>query len=262
MPFPPAQRVFYNRNPLERVICQLRFPPILRIDANIPAEFQEQVRTKFPNFNENAEFRIELPQGSRLPAELVQQAVQATGMKNYEFSSDDGFWKINLTRTFVALTATNYRRWEEFREQLLIPLVAFTRIYEPAYFSRLGLRYINLIRRSSLGLEDAPWRDLLSSHVIGMLGTAETADSVIGLECTQQIRLAEDGGTARVMSKLVKANDSEELCFMVDSDLFNTVRTEFGNVEVVLNFLNTRSSRLMRWSITNRSHEAMEPQTL
>jgi len=48
MPFPDSKRAFYGKNPLEEVVCQLRFPPILRIEVETPAVFQDKVRQVFP----------------------------------------------------------------------------------------------------------------------------------------------------------------------------------------------------------------------
>jgi uncharacterized protein (TIGR04255 family) len=46
MTFPEdSPRVIYGRNPLEQVICQIRFPTILKIDTELPAAFQEQIRS-------------------------------------------------------------------------------------------------------------------------------------------------------------------------------------------------------------------------
>ena len=47
MPFPDAKRIIFRKNPLTEVVCQLRFPPILKIDAEVPANFQEAIRTEF-----------------------------------------------------------------------------------------------------------------------------------------------------------------------------------------------------------------------
>ena len=47
MAFPEVERVIYERNPLDEVICQLRFPAILKIDEP-PIAFQEQIRTRYP----------------------------------------------------------------------------------------------------------------------------------------------------------------------------------------------------------------------
>ena len=53
MPFPEtSQKIIYKKNPLDRVICQLRFPPILKIDTELPDKFQESIRNDFPEFQE------------------------------------------------------------------------------------------------------------------------------------------------------------------------------------------------------------------
>ena len=260
MPFPPVQRVLYNRNPLDQVVCQLRFAPILRIDAAIPADFQDRVRSSFPNFSEKAELRMAMPvMEEGLPAELLRQVVQSSAVKNYEFGSYDQLWKLNLTRTFIAITTRKYERWEEFRERFAQPLEAFTGIYNPGHFVRVGLRYTNIFNRSELGLSDVPWRDLLSPAIIGLMGSEETADSVNSFESTQQIQLHEQGGATRIVGKLLETKDGGEPRFMIDSDFFDGSRIETDAVMNKLNFLNSRSTRLIRWLIKDRLHRAMEP---
>ena len=54
MPFPEVRRVIYKKSPLDRVICQLKFPPVLRIDADMPVEFQDCIRREFPNYDEKS----------------------------------------------------------------------------------------------------------------------------------------------------------------------------------------------------------------
>ena len=55
MLFPPTQRVIYHENPLVEVVCQFRFPTILKIDAEIPVAFQEAVRSTFPDYTPTVE---------------------------------------------------------------------------------------------------------------------------------------------------------------------------------------------------------------
>ena len=50
MVYSNSPRVHYNKPQLAEVICQLRFPTILSIGANDPAEFQEAIRGMFPRF--------------------------------------------------------------------------------------------------------------------------------------------------------------------------------------------------------------------
>jgi hypothetical protein len=43
-PLKDYPRVIYKRNPIIGVVCELRFPPILRIAAEPPVAFQEWIR--------------------------------------------------------------------------------------------------------------------------------------------------------------------------------------------------------------------------
>ena len=42
------ERCVYQNNQLADVICQLRFPEILSISANLPAQFQDAIRDAYP----------------------------------------------------------------------------------------------------------------------------------------------------------------------------------------------------------------------
>lgn len=55
MLFPDYEPCMYENNQLLEVICQLRFPAILSINETLPAAFQEDIRSEFPQFSVNAE---------------------------------------------------------------------------------------------------------------------------------------------------------------------------------------------------------------
>lgn len=261
MPFPEATRVIYKKNPLDQVICQLRFPPILKIDAEIPANFQEKIRKDFPNLATTSLWKLEALQESKgqIPPEVLRQALQSSGNKNYEFSSEDGQWKLNLTNAFIALTTNKYERWEKFKEKLLIPWTALVEIYSPAYFSRVGLRYIDVIRRSVLGLNNMAWHELIEPHLLGMVGAQGIRDQVQTFEAKYEIRLSDGESIVRVITKFVEPAGSSEICFMIDSDFFINKRIEIDAAMDKLGYFNQRATRLIRWSITDLLHESMEP---
>jgi hypothetical protein len=50
-----VERVLYEKNPLESVICQVRFPTILRVDSEVPSDFQDRIRGRFPIFSESSD---------------------------------------------------------------------------------------------------------------------------------------------------------------------------------------------------------------
>ena len=85
------------------------------------------------------------------------QVERQAPITNYHFLSADGRWKLNLTKDFIALSTLGYSGWEDFALHLDKALAAFIQIYKPAYFQRVGLRYVNLFSRIRLGLEDVSW---------------------------------------------------------------------------------------------------------
>lgn len=264
MPFPEVQRVIYKKSPLDQVICQMRFPSILKIDTEIPAEFQDRIRKEFPNFSETSELKLEIPQTMRGqgPLDLLRSAQQTLGNKNYEFISEDNLWKVNLTRTFVALTSNKYERWEEFKNRLFGPLNALVEIYAPTYFSRIGLRYIDVIKRSRLGLTDTSWNELLQPYILGILGSPEAEEYVQNFENRYEIRLADQESLVTLNTRFVTHIDDGEICYMIDSDFYNTGKIAIKNAIEKLDYFNKRASRLLQWCITDRLHQAMEPQML
>ena len=175
MLFAPYERYQYARAPLVEVICQLRFPTILSIGAKEPAEFQEAIRKDFPQYAARQE---------QLPTKVVKKG-NATALEpqkpitNYNFISEDGRWKLNLTQGFIALSTLSYTRWEDFATRLDRPLAQFIQLYQPAFFERIGLRYVNAVSRQRLGLEGELWDDLIRSQYIGILGEPDVEESEI-----------------------------------------------------------------------------------
>lgn len=155
MLFSNRPRARYQNAPAHEVICQLRFPTILTINAAEPADFQEAIRAEFPQYARRQDVTPPKLTGLGGPNVQVQQQPPVT---NYHFLSADGAWKLNLTKDFIALSTLRYPGWEDFARQLDKPLAAFIKLYKPAYFQRVGLRYVNIFSRAKLGLEGTPWR--------------------------------------------------------------------------------------------------------
>lgn len=259
MPFPKTKRVKYGNKPLENVICQLRFPPILKIDAETPYKFQNEIRKEFPNYNEKVEMQQEINIG--IQNKIVNPMTKVSSNKNYEFISEDGKWKINLTRTFLSISTTDYSTWEQLLEKLKTPLKAFEDEYQPAFYSRIGLRYVDVFCRSKVGLEGCAWSELIATPFLGLMGS-EVAEYVNDMNNVYEIRCDDNQSMIRINTKLVKKIPTNEQCFMMDSDVFTTGKVTIENAVEKLNYLHDRSSRLVRFAITDKMHERMEPEEL
>lgn len=257
--FSQAERVQYAKPQLLEVICQLRFPAILSIGAKEPADFQELIRGEYPRYSRNVE---------TLPPKVVGQAgsmklEEQNPVTNYQFLSADGKWKVNLTNTFIALATPAYTTWEAFAQKLDEVLAHFIKVYQPAYFERIGLRYINAFSRKALGLEDTPFSELIQPCYLGLMGE-EDVDERAFTRVTQEAELNLAGGCRLKLHcgpGMVKRNNVEdkEVRFILDNDIFMSGKVEIRHSAGALNTVHTHADRIFRGAITSTLHEAMEP---
>jgi len=264
VPLPDFQRVIYGRQPLEVVICQVRFPAILKIDTELPAAFQEAIRATFPVLTEKSAAESALPPqiANSLPRQIAQElnALGALGGKKaYAFATTDDAWKVTLERDSLALTTTAYTEWPEFLGHLRTAIGALATTYDPAHFTRVGLRYRDLICRADLGLGDASWGELLQPHIAGALGT-EAIGSDITADYGQLVfELPELRGQVLLRHGFAEKEGTDEQCYVIDADYFSQERTEVTDVWGLLEGLHGQAGRLFRWCIQDRLHDALDP---
>lgn len=262
MPFPNIQRVIYDKNPLDNVICQFRYHPILLIDAEPPVKFQESIRNDYPLFEETMEgspeifnFNIQIPNPSFNPMSNI------VSTKNYCFSSEDNTWKVNLTRTFLTLSTSAYVQWEDFREKFFKLIDVLINAYKPSFYTRIGLRYIDIFSREKLKLEGADWGELIQPAFIGIL-SSDISKNVSGYHCEFEVDLSGENGKSRVVSQLIIHNETKERGFLLDSDFFIDEKVDLDAANEKLDFLHARSTRLLRYAIKDKLHQAMEPRNI
>lgn len=259
MPFPKVERVKYSKSPLDNVVCQLRFPPVLEIDFELPYKFQNAIRKQFPIYEEKVEMHQEINIG--LNGAMMDSMPRLSSNKNHEFISEDGLWRINLTRTFMSISTTKYDTWEDMLERLKNPLKALKEIYTPAFISRVGLRYVDIFCRTNMGLENVSWSELIQPYFLGMLSSG-VASSINEMNNVYEICCDDRASMIRIETGLVRKMDNNEQCFMMDSDVYTTEKVLLENVENKLNYLHDRASRLVRYAITDKMHNGMEPEKL
>jgi uncharacterized protein (TIGR04255 family) len=244
------------------VLCQLRFPEILAIEAKIPVDFQEAIRDEFPHYSVRRE--APLPKLTGMPGNL--QLEKQPQVNNYQFVSADGIWRVNLTSRYISLACNRYTRWEDFAAKLDKPLAAFIKIYRPALFERVGLRYLNFISRNALDLNGTPWRDLIESRYLGILADDDIQEAATA-RCTMDTELSIRGGCrAKIHAGpgLVKrpGKEDKEIKFIFDMDLFMTGNIALNLSAGALQTLHSQADAIFRGAITDTLHEAMEPQSI
>ena len=257
--FSNESRCLYQKNQLGEVICQLRFPEILTIETNIPAQFQETIRDDFPRYSVRKE--APAPKLAGVPGNLSLQNQPQSN--NYQFVSADGRWRVNLTSKFISLACSGYSCWEDFAAMLDKPLAAFIQIYRPAFFERVGLRYLNFISRRALGLEGTPFRDLIAPQYLGLLADEEIAEPNVG-RCSMDAELAIRGGCrAKIHAGpgMITRNGQQdkEVKFIFDQDLYMAGNIPVNHSAGALQTLHSQADSIFRGAILDPLHEAMDP---
>lgn len=239
-----GQRRSYGRQTCHEVICQLTYPSILTINRDEPVDFQEAVRTAFPRY---------------------ARTEDKNKVVNYHLISTDGARRLNLTRDFISLSSLRYPGWESFAGAFDRPLASFIRLYKPAYFSRIGLRYVNFVSRQRLGIEYTPWSELIAPAYASVLAEEDCPEEQVtqlsndiilrpDAECTAHIH----SGLARVQSNAPGAVQDNELKFVLDIDVYSSGTIDCTHAADLLNKLHRYASALYEGGITDTLRRAME----
>lgn len=253
----------FERHQLMEVVCQLRFSPILSIDTREPADFQEAIRSIFPRYSVRKE---------QLPPRLVAigtpnaKLEPSAPVNNYCFSTADGNYRINLTKNYISFATTAYPGWEKFAGQLDRPLAEFIRIYQPAFFEHLELRYLNAFSRAALGLEHTPWRDLFADAYLGPLlhediheqnfaKVSLDTDLSLGGSCRARIH----SGTGMIKRNVPGAPLDKEVKFILDITLAMPAQTEPRLAAAGLETLHRYASSIFNGAITDKLRSVLGP---
>jgi uncharacterized protein (TIGR04255 family) len=230
-----APQVLYRKSPLFEVICQLRFPPLLKISSTQPVGFQEKVRQHYPLFG------VTPDNGA------------------YVFRSEDQRWELVLGKGFLALTARSYDGWGTFTARLQVPFQALCDEYHPPFLSRVGLRYRNLIRRSQAGLQGSDWKTLLGPQLASTLSWTDQSAQITGTK--NEVMMSLNGSNTRLhlTHGLVTVQGTNERCYLIDCDLSAEEKTEIRDALGRLEYFHREAGRLFRSCITEKLHQALDP---
>ena len=246
-------RVVYEKNPLAEVICQVRFPRLLSVEAAGPAKLQDAILTRFPLLEEQDSFAIMLgPQGADFGSKPG---------KSYIFLTQDRRWKFAVSPGSFSLSTEDYNDWNEFSEQLSSVIQQFFNSYSPALLSRVGLRYRDIIDRERLGIGSRHWKNLINPQLLGIM--AETlipeeaysnSHSIYRWDFETVSLLLQHGFVGRIGGGPSKA-------YMFDIDYFIEKERPFSetNVVAVAEALHAYAGPLFRWAISDELHNALKP---
>jgi len=170
---------------------------------------------------------------------------------------------ISLTRDFLAISEQRYQRWEEFWQEIQHAQMALEETYQPAFYSRIGLRYRDVIDKAKLGLKNEAWDSLLKPAFLGVLGAPEVHDDIQQIRAQALVKVAEvQGGFLNLRHGLGMMTPDNPEAYLIDVDFFTEDREATKHVPAVLATFNRLAGNLFRWAITPPLHQALEPREI
>jgi uncharacterized protein (TIGR04255 family) len=248
--FPDKLEVQLVNPPLEEVVCQVRFPILLRIAKEEPIELQERIRDRFPYLEWGQGVQLQLP-GPGIKAEPLAE-IQP---KIYRFKTSDEETAVSLAPDFYAVTTNNYTHWQEFADALQFAHKAVLDTYNLPYATRIGLRYINRLTLHNTN--------------------SQTKNELFSLVCSELTALLQGEvwqDTDSMSSLLVFSDDSAQLnCriiyeevdglpnFVLDFDYFEKGKLPLeGLIERCDNY-HKIIYNAFRWSLCDESLDRFQP---
>lgn len=246
MTFPQTERVVFARNPLVEVICQIRFPRLMEIESDLPVKLQQRMRAAFPKSE------------TRIVTELFPSEA-ASRRTIYDFSTGDGSATATLTSDFLALTSRAYVSWDSFYSSLASFVDAAKDIYPIKQFTRVGLRYRNVIDREALNLGEVPWSDLVRRELLGLLAGADFPVGDLVEAANVHLITLSSGASVRLNAALLRSENSDSTAYLIDADFFleEDIDALTNATTEILGDFNVEAGNLFRWAVTDLVHGAL-----
>lgn len=250
----------YKMNPIFEVVCQLRFPPILRI-LESPTKFQDTIRQEYPEYSVSDG----LPED--LPKEVRKVIAGNTKGVTHNFLSEDGVWRISLGTEFIALANSGkYSSFEDFEDRLNKIIKSFEAEYKPSSYTRVGLRYKNLIVRTVFpNVSELSWNQIIPQNVSPEMHDEDIGDGKV--TSFDKNLLLKEGfekiniiySFSRVSGSIKGENIENEQAYIIDIDSFTEKKIyDTDAISATIKSCKQNIQNIFRHSITEQLHKTLE----
>ncbi len=208
---PEHEHRTFPRNPLDAVVCQLRFDPILKLQPRIQ-DFQEKIRERFPHYTEAEAEQVEI--------DFPAGRVQGRRVRIFTFSARQDRCAVVVGDASVALQYRDHRDRSALMDDAKLVFGAFQESFASVSPSRLGLRYVNVVDREAIRRDlgrAAEWSDLVTG---GFLGIPAGLADLVATRFATEISSRMDAGMMTLRYGLIPLPARADLVFRLDIDRY------------------------------------------
>lgn len=234
---PQVVPTHYQKNLLEKAVCELRFPTLYGLErGKPPVSLANALRKEFP---EHA-----IVDGLNLSAGSVAQDF------GHVFNDKKRRTSITFRAAALSIETTSYQSFEDFLGRILFVATAAKEAIDTDFFTRVGLRYINSLPYE-LGSINA-WVNpaIVSPLAAGLFGEpAEYSGRIASM--------SEQGGFL-FQHGIGKHAETGQLQYLLDYDCWKE-DVPVVDLKAEIEKLHETEFRLFHWSIGEAAFEYMGP---
>ena len=258
-----------SKSPLTYILSQVKIGPILALEKHIDT-IQEAIRSDFPQYNEIQSHEILLkPEGEPELRRFTQ----------WHFANIESTTGILLQKDAITIHTTDYKNFKTLSDTLVQIVGKLNQILNIGSYTRIGLRYINLIQNS---IETSLLKELLGfqlecdEHIFNKQGffsktetVQDTNSGIIKIQVihTQSQRLPQQAENIFVPPDLLpvadllsfKKHDKSQNAFAIlDIDHFTKTAAEKFDEEKIMNELSLLHQGVYQAFIAAVTQKALE----
>jgi uncharacterized protein (TIGR04255 family) len=236
---PEAGAAHYARNFIRLAVCELRFPTLFEIESETPPlALAKALRREYPTH------------------ELLKYSVSigapVTPSNGHVFRSKKGRWTVTLRASALSVETSDYASFDELAQRMGFVLKAAEGTIDTDFFTRVGLRYINV-----LPCEPERAADWINPALVGPLA-AGTYGSVHEYWQRVQGPTAVGGYTFHHGVQVVPGAPARE--YLLDFDFFKEDVPVAETLDVVRK-LHQLEFSMFRWSLGPKAEEFLGSST-
>lgn len=230
----------YKRNFLKQAVCEFRFPTLMELgETRPPTILVAALRKEYPHLELANEVTIGI-------------GGAASGSNNaHIFRSAKLNWTVSLKQSALSIETTAYSGYPQMKERVLRVVESASKIIDSDFFTRVGLRYINVIDSDDDPIDG--WvnpqlvQPLLSRQFTGVheyAGRLQLVADDGGCLLQHGIRLKQP----RRDGKAVEAE------YLLDIDSFRN-EVSITDTEFAMDAMHSQAFDVFDWAISSKARE-------